>query len=70
MRESSSCAENFGSGRALHALNFAGAKLACADGYDNFGFGRALHALNFAGAKLACAEVQRGPGTAGLCVYG
>jgi hypothetical protein len=66
MRESSSCAVNFGSGTRF-ALGFAFAKFVCD---ENFGFGRALRALNLAGAKLACAEVQRGRGTAGSCVYG
>jgi len=49
-----SCIENFGFGRALHALALNGA-----GGYGNFGSGRAPRALNFAGAKLACAEIER-----------
>ena len=60
---------NFGYGRALRALDFAGAKSACADA-TGVGYGRALCALDFAGAKSACAEIERGSMTSTEVAYG
>jgi hypothetical protein len=52
---------NFGFGRLLRSLDFAGAKSACTAAFGG-GFGRLLRSLDFACAKSACTEVQRNPG--------